>query len=186
MDKKQSLELKKLIQPDLGIELDFFVDSKWASTYADHRLNIRKYIYKKTQEKSVLNLDEWPQISEGHISISHCPILGGYVLATQPIGFDLEQKQRLSPSILKRISLASELKLFSQETLPLIWTVKESIYKLNQCQDGVIPEVEIQSVEFCKDSSLFSIRSLFRGNSFLSIGLCSEEKDLVLTVSRFL
>lgn len=170
--------------------LDLHLDSKWASTYSDHRINIRKHLYKKTKIKSVLDLQQIPKLSEGFVSISHCPVLGGFALHRQTIGLDLEQKQRLSLSLIQRVSEDEEIKLFPVDAFQGIWTVKESVYKCSQCLDKNMVAVKIKSNELVNTDLtkglFFKTLSEFSGQKYSTFTWISNEDDLCLSLSTSL
>ena len=170
--------------------LEFHLDSKWASTYVDHRLNIRRHLYKKTKLKSVLDLDQIPKTLKlkedpenfKFVSISHSPILGGFVLSSNQIGFDLEQNQRLSHSLLQRISNQDERQMLPQQMQSALWTIKESVYKCPENISSNMVAVKIKSAEILEDKYLQTI-SQFNSKNYLTLSLISDETDLCLSVS---
>ena len=188
--------MTKDLMPDLQFIIDqvpgleFHLDSKWASTYVDHRLNIRRHLYKKTKLKSVLDLDQIPktlQLKEDpenfkYVSISHSPVLGGFVLSSKQIGFDIEQNQRLSPSLLQRISNQVERQMLPSKLQSSIWTIKESVYKCPEKISSNMVAVKIKSAEILEDKYLQTI-SQFSSKNYITLTLVSDEKDLCLSVT---
>lgn len=170
--------------------LEFHLDPKWASTYVDHRLNIRRHLYKKTKLKSVLDLDQIPKVLQlkedpeilKYVSISHSPVLGGFVLSSKQIGFDLEQKQRLSPSVLKRISDEDERQMLPAEMQSSMWTIKESVYKCPENISSNMVAVKIKSAEVLENKYLKTV-SQFNLKNYISLTLITGENDLCLSIS---
>lgn len=182
----ESLQL--LSKQILGLE--FHLDPKWASTYADHRLNIRRHLYKKTKSKGVLDLANTPKIvfskadpdTSIYVSISHSPVMGGFVLSPIAIGFDLEQKQRLSPSVLNRISNDDERQMMPENFQEALWTVKESVYKCLDSKPSTMTEVKIQSAEITEDEILKTV-SEFNRNKYITLTRIIDSADLCLSIS---
>ena len=107
---------------------------EWGSSYDSHRMEIRKGIleYLKAHHPeeikgSVWNLEAPPTLPHLFISISHCKGMGGFVICSQSIGLDVEEKSRLSVPLLERISSEEERRICPQ--LELLWTAKEAIFK---------------------------------------------------------
>ncbi len=172
----QLLEFEKL-------SFKFFCDLTWASTYTDHRLKIRKNLYRQTKNKSVLDLQNIPKLENQFVSISHCPKIGGYVIADQNIGLDIEQFQRLSLSLISRISSDSERSLFEKSDLAAIWTIKESVFKCSQGLCKTMTEVQIEKVESYKnkDFKILKVNSKLNNFKYYVITLISELEDVCLS-----
>lgn len=199
----QLVQIIQLFAKDLpGVEL--YLDPKWASTYSDHRLKIRKHLFKKTKVKSVLDLNNRPKLPHQFVSISHCPVVGGFVISPYSIGIDLEQKKRLSPSVIKRIAKNDEIKLFPEEVSQALWTIKESVYKCAGNLEFNIADVEIQSLEFNSKSAISHLDtqnlvqtnektslkanylktiSQFKSQSFTTLTWISDDDDMILSIS---
>ncbi len=123
------------------------MSAKWSSVQVGHREELRiemlKAVRKTNWGESVGNLlvpGQLGGLQRGFFSISHCPLVGGYVLQEAPlvghsIGFDLEQASRVSSEIVNRISTPSEL-IDSPDPASL-WTAKESLYK--SLPEGIQP-----------------------------------------------
>jgi phosphopantetheinyl transferase len=181
-------DLKYFIDQVPGLE--FHLDPKWASTYVDHRLNIRRHLYKKTKLKSVLDLDQIPKALElktdlqtvKFVSISHSPVLGGFVLSSKQIGFDLEQNQRLSPSVLKRISDDDERQMLPAHMQSALWTIKESVYKCPKEISSNMVAVKIKSAEVVKNKYLKTL-SQFNQEDYITLTLINVGEDICLSLS---
>lgn len=168
---------------------DIHLDLKSASTYSDHRLKLRKALYRKTKIKNVLNLNHFPNIDPKYVSLSHCPVMGGFVISQQPVGLDLEQYQRLSSSVLKRISKDEEQKLFTENQMKALWTVKESVYKCEKSFESNIPSVKILSKEVLESPNkelqgvFLKTTSEFKGKAFTSLSYLNADEDICLSIS---
>jgi len=70
------------------------------------------------------------------ISISHCPVVGGYVFSSEKnkaLGFDVELVDRVRPSLIGRISDAWERTQVSDPAL--LWVMKEAVIKCVRSQN---------------------------------------------------
>lgn len=179
-------EFKKIISLKAGFDFELFCDPKWASTYTDHRLKIRKSLYHKTEQKNVLDLSQTPKLNDFESSISHCPVMGGYCYSKNAIGLDLEQFQRISPSLIQRISNDDEILNFDNYGTPLLWTVKESTYKASKKYSGSIPEVRVNLKPSCFETESLSVvvsQTEFREQRYQNFSFVEKKLDLVLSVS---
>jgi len=135
MDKKISLKTPFA---------EVFLSSDWSSSQSKYREEIRIELYKKTRNAEHLDLTKLPKSDNFFISISHCKSLGGYALnLKEPIGFDVEQKERLKPEFIDRISTAGERAMFGDEFLPYLWSIKEAAFKRFEGDIDVITEVQV-------------------------------------------
>ena len=70
-----------------------------------------------------------PKCSFASLSISHCPYLGAFVFAFDTkisIGFDIENRHRVTKEVLYRISLKEEV--VKSPAPALLWTAKEAVF----------------------------------------------------------
>ncbi len=140
----------------------------------DHRLPIRdgllndllKHFGREIDAvtaQAILDLRQPPSTERFSISISHTPVLGGYVWTLQPhlIGFDLEVCARVTPEIARRIAQPGELE--QAPTPAALWVAKEAVFKclLNQHQPKILTSVEIKSWETI-NSETFLFRAKLR------------------------
>ncbi len=191
-------EKAKLLFESQKLEIDFFCDLKWASTYSEHRIKLRKQIYKQTKNKSVLDLKQRPSLIDQEISISHCPKIGGFVISKNKIGLDLEQYQRLSPNLIQRITTNDELKKIGEDQLQIIWTVKESAFKSSGGLAKLMSEVQIlnnkelqvnfghdsESKQFINlDHSCFITEAKIQDSKFVVYSLISRPDDVCLSLA---
>ena len=127
---------------------EVFLSSDWSSSVADHRKEIRLELYKKSRDAKVLDLNQVPQFDDFFVSISHCKSLGGYALnLKEPIGFDVEQRERISLKSIERISSEQERGLADEDFQKLLWPIKEATFKRFQGEVGLITEAEVKSVK---------------------------------------
>lgn len=176
------------IQNEYGFGL--YLDDKSASTYSDHRALLRKQLYKRTKNKTVFDLTQFLNIAPQFVSISHCPVMGGFVIGDQPVGLDLEQFQRLSASVIQRISKLEEQNLFSENQMKSIWAIKESVYKCEASFDSNIPLVNITSVKGLESGNLevtaLKTVSEFKNKNFETLSFICTNDDLILSLSYLL
>lgn len=80
-------------------------------------------------ESHLLTPGQAPQSTIARISISHCPIVGGFVFSLNKknsIGLDIEIKNRIHSNIIKRISQKKDCPAPSES---LLWVAKEASFK---------------------------------------------------------
>ena len=79
---------------------------------------------------SLLRIGQKPECPFASISISHCHFLGAFLFIFDKnisIGFDMEQKKRITKKIIERISSTKEIQ---QSPSPsLLWGAKEASFK---------------------------------------------------------
>jgi phosphopantetheinyl transferase (holo-ACP synthase) len=139
MDKKISLKTPFA---------EVFLSSDWSSSQAKYREEIRIELYKKTRNAEHLDLTKLPKSDNFFVSISHCKSLGGYALnLKEPIGFDVEQKERLKLSSIERISSDVERALFESEFVNYIWPIKEAAFKRFEGGIDVITDVTVKEAK---------------------------------------
>lgn len=129
----------------------FYADvrSEWGSQNTNHRMLIRKGLleYLKRDhpaeiEDSIWDLESPPVLKSLKVSISHCHGLGGFVVCSRSIGFDVEEKSRLTPKLVERISNPAEMKLAPHHEL--LWTAKEAVFKCST-QYVMITQINIDA-----------------------------------------
>lgn len=124
---------------------------QWSAGQQSYRSLLRQSIAQtlnlnESQSKIVNNLEQPPQLKEWSVSISHCPIWGGWLAVPRPaqIGFDIELLKRLRPEVIERISTQEELK--NAPDRRLIWGAKEAFYKaLEKKQPPTILDLKIEN-----------------------------------------
>ncbi len=183
------------IKKNLQIEfLELQLDPKFSSSAENFRTNIRLDIVQRYnsilsgQEKiNILNLNNLPLSQKLFFSISHTIDIGGYAASSTPIGFDIENINRINSKITQRVSTDKErISTSSNETL---WTSKEATVKLLHSK-VLMTDIEItkdlqKTANFYIASNLKQPNSKFFGYSSkfekkyqiaLYFGLGSSEK----------
>lgn len=135
-------------------ELEAFIDDSWGSLVPGYRERIRAALQQrlKTQWNEDVLIPEIqaagqvnapPRFKKIFVSISHSKMFGGFVIGRRPVGFDIENPERVEEKIVQRISVPDELKLAPSPAH--LWTAKEATYKalLHYQQPKVIAEVLI-------------------------------------------
>lgn len=82
------------------------------------------------QKKSMLTLDVPPQVPFASLSLSHCALMGGFIISPLvhfSLGFDLEKKNRAKEKTVLRISTQDELN--QSPSASALWSAKEAVYK---------------------------------------------------------
>ena len=131
-----SEKINSLIQPTLKQNDVFHIEIRpdWGSEHANYRAEIRKGIleylklnYPNEISQSVWDLDSPPVLPSMFVSISHCLGMGGFVISSKSLGFDIEDKTRITQKIIDRVSTEEELK--ACPNFELLWPAKEAIFK---------------------------------------------------------
>lgn len=170
------------------------IEKKWSSTYTDNRLLLRKDLFKRFNQTSLLDLNETPKNLGQNVSISHCPVFGGYVISDRPIGFDIEQRRRISKPLVKRIcDTVYEHELLDSyiDDLVIFWGVKESAYKSLRKTDGHISEIKIKIIEKIKSPvevedenlRLFKVQSHYQKQFIKTYAFIDLKNDVVGAIS---
>ncbi len=114
--------------PDLRGQID---PSFGANANNEHRHKIRESIARNLNLPiaEISDLSRPPETASWSISISHCPNLGGWVAIPRPatVGLDIEEKDRLRPEVIRRVSSENELKEAPHPAY--LWCAKESHFK---------------------------------------------------------
>jgi len=93
------------------------IRNEWGADQPQHRLKLKK-----------------ASLTSCHSSVSHCPLLGGYVGLTEAhpallqIGFDIEEVDRVSPEASERVSNPRDHSI-GGITPALQWSAREAAYK---------------------------------------------------------
>ena len=128
------LEKINYLQNNIDANLQLILNGEWKSASENHRLNIRKAMQDKfssnfsIQQLTELNNLNWlPECNLGYFSISHCKSIGGFSFSIFKHGFDVEEINRISVSVLKRTCCESE---FTNSPRPeFLWVAKEASLK---------------------------------------------------------
>lgn len=190
MEQTLSDHFYKWVRQNQDPSLTLKIEKKWSSTYTDNRLLIRKDLFKKFNVPAILNLDDFPKNLDQNVSISHCPVFGGYALSDRPVGLDIEQWQRISTPLVKRIcDEAIEKNIIEKcpDDVAVLWSAKESAYKSLRRAEGQISEIKIRTFEkvASERSSLwfYKIKCEYQKQTIKCFGFIDEEIDLVGALS---
>ncbi len=122
------------IQNSVDQKFRLVLDTEWSAKNPNYRQNIRHCLatklsshFSRVQLAQLYDLNRRPEASDRFISISHCKLLGGFALSQFRVGFDVEETQRISQAILKRVCDESELQDCPQ--LEFLWVAKEAGFK---------------------------------------------------------
>lgn len=136
MDLEQKLSF---IRKETGLKnLKLILDKAFCSKAPDFRIALRRHLSVKTDnDPKVLVLDALPQLKSLDVSISHCPLTGGYLLAEKPwsVGLDLEASSRVELKHVQRLSQTSEQDFLMDPAT--LWTAKEAAFKAFSKVDGL-------------------------------------------------
>lgn len=175
-------------EPSLQLELS----NQWRMTSAaGFRGEIRAALKRRLLEQgyslnqTILDLAQVPSSEQVSISISHCPLLGGFALVRKPIqvGLDVEQRDRIKPRIVKRVSTAEEVS--NAPFLDFLWVAKESVFKacLGICQPAVISDIRVFDWDLVQTSQIVTFRAAIEQDSLFLIrsrGVILYDKDALL------
>ena len=111
------------------------IDETWNSTVHNHRSHIRSNLCDSLSAAGESDLQQWldlkkrPMPKSQSVSISHCPIAGGFAQIPKPhlVGLDLEDLSRDFDNAVSRISSPIELKV--APSAAALWVAKESLLK---------------------------------------------------------
>lgn len=97
------------------------------------------------KNRNVLNIRPLVKIDHFMISQSHCQTAGGFVIATAPVGFDIEESARVTDKVAARIKHLDEI--LPPNMSDLYWAAKEACYKctVHFHQAQVISDYQIGS-----------------------------------------
>ncbi len=133
---------------------EIFLSSDWSSEQKDHRKKIRAQLYKKTKNISFLNLETLPKLDNFFFSISHCKSLGGYaVYFKKKMGFDIEEKKRITPKVISRISTKKDRLFFNKGNEEFLWVIKEAAFKFISHKKIVMSEMQINTLSKTSEGS---------------------------------
>lgn len=131
----------------------------WGSHNSNHRMLIRKALleYLKQNhpsevEDSIWDLESPPVLKTLKVSISHCHKMGGFVVCSRPVGFDVEETSRITPRLLERITTEEERKRCPEPEI--LWTAKESIFKCVS-QYVMITQIHVDSWAVAQNETFF-------------------------------
>ncbi len=183
----EDLEIFNPLHPPKELILN--IQSYWNSLVENHRRLIRLDLYNQLKQfkhpipspSNILNLNSHPTTPHFSISISHCPLAGGYALVPKPyqIGIDIEDSNRLTESVINRISTADERQ--ASPSMCALWVAKEASFKViqNDLNLKTFSKVKItQWVNIKKNQFMFEILSPSKHHSKPLKGLVIQENNL--------
>lgn len=118
---------------DIEDHYRLYLEPEFSSSTENHRENIRQHIIEKNdltaeEQKQILDLTQLPRPKNFYVSIAHAKELGGYAISELPIGFDIEDINRISVDTIKRICEPEEKR--GVPDVRVLWVVKEALVKL--------------------------------------------------------
>ena len=144
--------------------------------------------YEKTfDEDSFLKVGEKPKCPFISFSISHCDHLGAFLFAFNKnlsIGFDIEQRQRVTKKIVNRISLKKELQ---QSPSPsLLWTAKEAGLKClsNKKNPMLLNECFISNWRKEPEKEIYFFKCHSTKTNKKALGIAGHIDDLALAYAE--
>jgi phosphopantetheinyl transferase (holo-ACP synthase) len=166
---------------------EIYLSSKWSSEKENHRKLIRHELYKKSKNADFLNLKKTPgvdiNIKNFFVSISHSKDLGGYALhLTQPVGFDVESKNRITDGIVDKLVNSEIEKELSSDEKKLLWVIKEASFKACSGKAKVMTDVNIKQMSSAGDRSFSGIAEV---NGVTIEFLCGDVgKDCFFAIAK--
>ena len=126
-------ELRKLLVKELKISYSAFKQRTLPDDF-----------FVKYCGKELLTPGTRPHCSFAAISVSHCPVLGGFIFSFNrkiSVGLDMEQSHRVNEQLIGRLSKAEELKQAPDPSL--LWAAKEAAFKCTTEQNLLVKHVFI-------------------------------------------
>lgn len=129
--------------------LELVLKKQWGSHNKNYRQQIRQSIAKKLNNSAIKNISQLPQSDEFSISISHSSCFGGYAISPHPwnIGLDIENKNRITSTVIKRI--ADKEEIYKSPHFWVLWLAKESAYKAFR-SNIVLSQIKISQWKYLK------------------------------------
>lgn len=121
------------------------IRNNWNSNTVNYRHRIRRWLFKKSYDESVMDINQIPfgYGQEGSYSISHCEDLGGAIIVKNGIvGLDFETSSRIHSRIQQKLELKNEQPL--RVPADIMWVIKEAAFKANQKNLNTIFQIEIK------------------------------------------
>lgn len=119
-----------------------------------------------------------------YLSISHCPVAGGFVVSRKPVGLDLEVASRVKPAVIARISRPGELE--SAPGAAALWAAKEAAFKALQHAErspDLASQIEIgdwKSSDSDSEAGTFSVKNLSDFSSRGALGCVIGQDTSIL------
>lgn len=115
------------------------LSKEWSSQRDNFRENLRSEMMREIHQtewgagvEEAFLPGDLGGLFRGMFSVSHCPLMGGFILQEkrilgQGIGLDLESIERVAPEVVVRISSENELRESPDPSS--LWVAKESLFK---------------------------------------------------------
>lgn len=141
------------IQTLIDENFRLILSHEWSSQNPQYREKIRQNLGStfsslfSRQELALLSdLNHLPAPQKGFVSISHCQTLGGFCLSDLKVGFDVEERSRISKSIIGRVSSPAEVAECPE--VEFLWVAKEAGFKALSKVDFDIFISDLQATEW--------------------------------------
>lgn len=167
----------------------------WASRAPGHREALRKGLIRDLRDRGCLretdrtdlaDLSRPPELAGFGVSISHSPLLGGYLISERArIGLDIEEKNRLRRDIVARV--CSQDEIAAAPHWSFLWSAKEAAYKAlpRDRQPPVISEISVLHWRTVGDGAWRYEAALSAGLSkTLGVGLIFDSPPHFFSVFR--
>ncbi|MGE0763527.1 MAG: hypothetical protein AB7N80_09645 [Bdellovibrionales bacterium] len=134
------------------------------------------------------DLKKPPQVTGFTVSISHCPLAGGFAVAFSDegqLGFDLENAAQVTPEIALRVSSKQELE---QAPSPAcLWTAKEATFKslLGPAQPLVLSAIHLHNWHVLERGVWLFSAEIQQLKAARIRGILKQENDLIVGLSQF-
>ena len=195
--------LKTKLLSYLDIESALFKTSAdWSSRSVNYRQNLRAALLtaladhgkfpdltlSREDEFDLQNLSFPPQLRDHSISISHCPLAGGFVVCPLPdghVGLDLEDRTKVTHEVVVRMGSEEESLLAPDPAL--LWAAKEATFKslLKASQPRALSAVSLTSW-YTIEPGLWGFHAQIQGfNSKPVLGLAAFDQNLVVGLAKF-
>ncbi len=195
--------LKAKLLSYLDIESAYFdIKEGWQSGSSEHRQVLRsalltalkepgRFPHLKLAAKDEDNINDLtapPQIEHFSISVSHCPLVGGFVICPihdGHVGLDLEDRTKVTPEIVAR--MCSEEETFLAPDPALLWAAKEATFKslLKASQPKALSEIVLLNW-YTIESKIWGFNAQIRGvRTGPVLGLAALEENLVVGLAKF-
>lgn len=150
-------------------DLDVFIGDASPNPRPDLRKQLVEILEQKKithNSQQLLDLNQIPRLSEGDVSLSHCPKFQGMMITqkTSCIGFDIEDPDRVTTELALRVS--DEVQLQSAPGPALLWVAKEAAFKAFSKSHGARLLSEISLNHWMPlTEGLFAVKATFGKHS---------------------
>ncbi len=144
------MELKPIPKKSVticSVEIDYFISPGWKSLGRNAKATSSNRLKLEQHLKFILK-----NRRGCYFSLSHTRHLGGFAVAQQPVGFDLEPTtRRVSKKAVLRFASPYELAHFNNNALA-VWVAKEAAFKAlrTTAQPKVVSAIQIDGIRHLK------------------------------------